>query len=428
MKISKICNFKYNYNFNPKIKHNIFCIVLFRLKNLYKTFDTYLYGLEEIIKYLSQHDKIVNDIKFRIIYSKSIFKTENQHEFNKISDVIKKANNCKHIQLVEFDCPTYKLDEIYDKGIFPFFLRYLYFFNFEDNDVNYIYASDIDFTPHKIKQNIIKFLINTFNNIIVNNINFSFQTSRCYIPFWKKKISKNDSISVLGGIVGGNVKLDYNIIIDFLQECNNTINSKNKLISNFYKNYIEYLHDNTIPYKYKIKKIKSYESNRTFVYGLDEFFLTYFVLPIILNNTNIKNIYEKVTNVTPGGLFVLLRELLKNVIEKNNHTKTINLYNKILSYILNKKIKIDDTVKTLKNFINIFEKHDYAGETDKSMLYNKFYNKMIKLINSNDKNYLKLNNKYIKCFILNDKYFTDKNNFCEITAKKRKIYYNLLKQ
>jgi len=426
MKISDLCEFKYNYDFNVNNKHNIICIVLFRLKHLYRSFDKYMYGLDEIVKYTSQYDKIKNDIKFRILYNTSIFQTNNQNELDNILASMERASKNKHIQLVEFNCPNYKLDEIYDKGIFPVFLRYLYFFNFEDNDTNYIYASDIDFTPNKIEQNFIGFLINTFDNLIVNDINFSFHTSKCYVPFWKKKISKKDSISILGGVVGGNIKLNYKILINFLNDCKDSVNSKNKLISNFYKNYVEYINNKNIPKEYKKKKIKSYESDKIFVYGLDEFFLTYFVLPQILNDFKIKNIYQNVRNVASGGLSVLLEKLFKNVINRQNTDETTIIYNELLKNTIGTNIKKEYTFKKLLEFIKMFEIHDYKEETNKPTLYEKFYKNLVTLINSNKKKYLNLNNDYLFCFLLNDVYYTDKNNFNKISDEKRKYYYKSL--
>jgi len=427
MKISDICEFKYNYNFDPKNKHNIICIVLFRLKHLYKAFDKYLYGLEELIKYLSQYENIKNDIKIRILYNTSIFNTNDQNELDNILAIMERANKNKHIQLVEYNCKNYKLDEIYDKGIFPVFLRYLYFFDFEDNDVKYIYASDIDFTPNKIQQNFIEFLINSFNNLIVNDINFSFHTSKCYVPFWKKKISKKDSISILGGVVGGDIKINNRILIDFLNNCDKGINSKNNLISSFYKNYVEYINNKNIPFEYKKKKIKSYESDKIFVYGLDEFFLTYFVLPHVLNNFKIKNIYQSVRNVSSGGLYELFKKLFKYVLNGKNSDETISIYNKLLQSVFEKNIKKENTIKTLTEFIELLKDHDYSGETNKPVLYEKFYKNIVLLINSKNNNALKLNNEHLLCFLLNDVYYTDKNNFNKISDEKRKLYFDLLK-
>lgn len=426
MRISDFCEFKYNYNFNPKIKHNIICIVLFRLKHLYRSFDKYLYGLEELTKYLSLHDKIKNDIKIRILYNTSIFQTNDQNELDNILAIMERVYNNKHIQLVEYNCPNYKLDEIYDKGIFPVFLRYLYFFDFEDNDTNYVYASDIDFTPNKIKQNFISFLISTFNNLIINDINFSFYTSKCYIPFWKKKISKKDSISILGGVVGGNIKINHKILINFFKDCSDGVNSKNKLISSFYKFYIEYINNKNIPFEYKKKKIKTYETDKIFVYGLDEFFLTYFVLPHILINFKIKNIYQSVRNVANGGLYELFKKLFKNVLNGKNSDETIYLYNELLTSVFNKNIKKENTIKTLYEFIELLKEHDYIGNTNKPFLYEKFYKQITVLIKSQKNELLKLNNDYLLCFLLNDVYYTDKNHFNRLSDKKRKIYYNIL--
>ena len=84
MKYSNLCNFNCNYNIDKNIKHNVIIVTLFRLKHLYRKFDVYLNGLIGFDNYLSNIDKIPNDIKLRVYWNQSIYATKNDEELSLI--------------------------------------------------------------------------------------------------------------------------------------------------------------------------------------------------------------------------------------------------------------------------------------------------------------------------------------------------------
>ncbi len=428
MKINYFCDFNKEYDYNPSIKHNIICLTLFRLKHLYKSFEDYLFGLEEIDKKLQSMNNIEYDIKFRLMYNDTIYDTNNEYELNRIKKIMDSVKKNKHIQLIKYNCPNYKLDDLYDKGIFPFFIRYFYFYNFEDNDTNYVFAADIDITRSKASKDYVGFMIDVFSEIIKLKTGFIYYNSKCYVPFWKKKLSINDSITVLGGHIGGNVKLEPEIFVDFLNDCKDGIQSTNELVSKFYKYYNEYLNDKRIPFEYKKKKILSYKVDKIFVYGLDEFYMTYFILPQVLKDFKIKNVYEKIRNsASTGGIGPLIHDTLSEVLHGNNSDTTLNIYNKILRKVFDKDIDLDNTIEYLHKFIDKFSgAHDYDGNSGKPELYDKFHKLILQILDSEDGKYLKLNKKTIICFVMNDKYYTDKNNMVKLTKEQRKLYVKLL--
>lgn len=427
MEYSKLCNFKYNYILDNNIKYNVIVVTLFRLKDLYKDFNVYLNGLIGFDKYLSKMDIVPNNIKLRIYWNQSIYSTTDKKELLLIKKVFAKANKNKNIQLVEFSCLKYKLDDIYDRGIFPFFIRYFPFFDFKDNDTNFVYATDIDISESKQNSNYYEYLINNFSNIIEKKIDFHYLTAKCYIPFWKKKLG-NDSLSLLGSSVGGKHKFSKNILFYFLNNCEYGVKSNDKLISLFYKNYIEYIHNPKIPLELKMKKQKTYDIDKIFIYGLDEFFISYYLLKNILLNKKIKNIYEHTTNTGYGGLYVLLNKLLYNVLNNiNNNEKTLNIYRDILFNVTGKKYKLNNIIVKLKDFIEMFKDHDYNNITNKPKYYNLFYGELIKYIKSDNIIDLNINqDKILSCFIDNDKYYTDKNNLIKLKNTTRELYFKYL--
>lgn len=427
MKYSNLCDFKYNYQVHSNIKYNVIIVTLFRLKDLYKNFDVYLNGLIGFDNYLSKINTLPYNIKLRVYWNQSIYETEDKKELLLIKKVFKKINKNKNIQLVEFSCSKYKLDNIYDRGIFPFFIRYFPLFDFEDNDTNFVFATDIDISQNKQNFNYYSYLIYNFINIIEKKMNFYYLTSKCYIPFWKKKLG-NDSLALLGSNVSGNYKFDKNILLNFLNDCEYGIKSNDKLISLFYKNYIEYIKNPKIPLNLKLKKQKTYNIDKIFIYGLDEFFITYYLFKNILLEKKIKNIYEHTRNSGHGGLYILLNNIFYNVLNNiNNNTKTLKIYRNILFNVLGKKYKLDDIIVKLKDFIEIFKNHDYNNVTDKPKYYDLFYSNLMKYIKSDNFIYLNIKkDRNLKCFIDNDKYYTDKNNLIKLTKTTRKLYFKYL--
>lgn len=426
MKLSDICNFSPPHL--NTVKHNVIIVTLFRLKNLYKNFDVYLNGLIGFDNYLSNLDVVPNNIKLRVYWNKSVYKTNDKNEFNLIKKVFNRIKKNKHIQLVEYSCELYKINNTYDKGIFPFFIRYFPLFNFEDNDTNYIYSTDIDINSHKQELNYFDYLINDFNNMIEKKMDLYCLTSKCYIPFWKKKLG-DDSISLLGSKIGGCYKFNYTILTEFLNKCEYSIKSNDKLISLFYKNYIEYIRNRKIPMSLKLKKDITYKISKIFVYGLDEFFITYYLFTYALNNKKIKNIYEHTCNVSYGGLYGLLSNILKNVLDNNNTPRTMTIYRDILYKVTKKKYTLENIINELNNFIKQFKNHDYDNITDKPKKYNKFHKELMKYI---DNNFIDLNikkNRDFDCFLKNNIYYTDKNNIIKLDKKTKKLYLeNLIKK
>ena len=436
MKISDICSFKRNYPFDPAIKHNIISLTFFRLKNLYKDFQVYLYGLKALHAYTIKFKKggIKNDIKIRLFYNQSIYQSDNPEEVREIRAVMRLILKNPHFQCVEYSCPHYKINDLFDRGIFPFFIRYLAFFDFEDNDTNYVYATDIDINESKKNRNYIEYLYSIINDIVIEKkASFYFLDQKCYKPFWRDRLirqaggkEEKGDVTLLGSNLGGNAKVDPRVLMDFLAECELTQKSHNPLIASFYKNYVEYICDIKIPEKYRLKKIITCKLDNVFVYGLDEFFITYFFAPhVFLATKSFKNIFANVRNVGSGGLFAMLKNLFQPLLSKERkiNDATIRIYQSILSILFEKEIPSSHVLETLEQFIHLFEMHDYQGDSDNPRLYRCFHRLLREKIDNHlNKKHLQIAEYMIPCFLQNDEYYTDKNNLIRLTATMRKEY------
>jgi len=427
MKQSDICDFKKNY-IVTKEKHNVIIVTLFRLKHLYKDFSAYMDGLIGFDNYLSQFNKIKNNIKLRVYWNTSIYETNNLDELNYIKTAMVKVSKNIHIQLIEYSCNAYKIDDIFDRGIFPFFLRYFPLFDFKDNDTNYVYSTDIDIGKAKQDTGYYGYIIDEFNKIIQKKSDYLFLSATSYKPFWKSRLN-NDSIVSLGCMVCGKYKSDYNILINFLKECEYGLKSKDKLISTFYKNYIEYINNNRIPEENRIKKINSYKTDNIFVYGLDEFFITYYLLKHILSNNAVKNVVQKSVNTINLVFYGALKNTFYNITRNINISEeTLLLYKSILFKLLKKKYELKEVYTKVKELIRSFKTHDYLNETDVPKTYNKFHKIIMKIYESKDSKLLNLNDKgnEFKIFKANNIYYTDKNCMNKLSNETRKQYYKQL--
>lgn len=434
MENKHICSFTTNYEYNENIKYNVIVFTFFRLENMYKKMDVYLEGVVGFHDYLLTRDTLEHNIKIRIYYDKSIYNTNDKLELEKIKTVFNKLQKNKYFQLFEFECSNYKKKKTpYHRSIFPFFIRYFPFFNFVNNDTNFIYVIDIDVTEKKNNNYYYEYIINIFiDKIIKKNTNFFFSTSKCYIPFWKRHFwkrdhSKKDYIVVIGNGVGGNFKIPDTLLRLFLDKCENYPKSGDLLLQKFYKNYIKYIKNSKIPYEYRIKKKVTYDIDNIFVYGLDELFLTYYLLPFILSNKKVDTIYEHTRNVSSGGLYNLIYNLIKPFLEsKNNSVQTLRIYTDLLYYVTKKRYTKENIVSEFKKFIEQFKNHDYDGNTKKEYFYNRFYKGFFDMVkkNNSDIDVLKIDPRELRCFCQNDKYYTDKNNIIEINKKIRENYLN----
>ena len=239
IKIDKIGIFKYNYKITNK-KFNIICISLFKMKNSYRELKVYTDGILEIYKH---YKKYFPDFILRVYYDNSVIDDDN---FIKLYNILDKNKQ----QLIHFDCPKFKIDKKYHRGIFGMIMRYIPYFKFENNDakLSIVLDAEPDFN-HKIDKWLSYFRV-FINKFIKSDAqffrNYQLCTNHSHIP--------NQKDWILGFMNASKYKFDIHMIQKFL----------NDDLNEYKKNY-PILYQNTLKMKDKNDSI--------FFYGIDEIFL-----------------------------------------------------------------------------------------------------------------------------------------------------------
>ena len=363
--IKNIGKFIYNYKITNK-KYNIICISLFKMKHSYRNFKIYSDGVLEIHKY---YKKYFPNFILRIYYDKSVI---DDNEFKKLYKVLNENKQ----QLVFFDCPKFKLDKKYHRGIFGMFMRFIPYFSFKGNDVNVSTVMDAEPLSLRKINLFLKYHSIHIYKFIKSNAYFLRQYRICFNMPW---IIKQKDF-VLGFYNASKYKFPIKLLTKFL----------NKDIYNIKKKY---------PHSY-IKAIKYKKNNDSiYWYGSDEFFLTN-ILKLYLDKHKIKYMtYIKISY--KNFLSVLQEGVFKNTFNEKNK----KIYYKITKLINKKFNKNFNNVNNIIYYIG--NNYDYTRKTDKHKIYEYLRNIIITLYKKYKK-LLNINN--YKCLLKIDKYYDDTNN------------------
>lgn len=480
IKINNFCTLKCYYDYDVNKKYDIFCSVFVKLKNCYKNFDLYKNGLYYLLEPENQELFKKHNIKYRIYIDKSLEDFNN----NELLNIIESMKSNDNFQIIEFECESEYKDienDKYHRGIISFFLRLLPFFEFENvvNDVNYVFVMDIDFTDYKMKSRYMEFLVTLYDKYREKHIDFLFYNMKGYKPFWTRNMGNMYNKVIMGGFNFGKIKLNGNRLLHFFEKTKERNNSKDIYIKNFYHQYDEYVNmcnkliENNDMENRKIKyqkKCISYDNDKQYLYGIDEFYLTYYFFIEILeknmnNNITSKNmtinninqikdyeIYEYKRNPSCGGLCILLKLFLENFINSKSYimVKTLEIYRDMLKNSLlilsqeHDKFLYDKLESIYKKYIEgmnenselcrvcvgkyceLFLGHDYDNVTGKKKLWEYVYIYLGKIFFS-DNNYVMgftKNKMYVSAFFDNNVYYDDTNNLVRLTYTIKKSLLN----
>ena len=351
---------KYNYKIDPNIKYNIVSIVLFKMKNSYKNFKSYINGLFEIKKY---YKKYLPNFVIRLYYDKSVI---NDKYFIKLYKLYNESGE----QLIEYDCPDYK-DGIFHKGTFGTIIRYISYFNFKNNDTNIVYTYDAD-----AAKNMYPFKYKAYN--LKKFINSNAKFFRTYWICHNPEYILNQKNFILGSGNASKIKFPLKLLINF--------------IKNAYK--IKELFP--ILYKKVIKNKK--QNDPIFFYGIDEFFLS-----TIIKKYLDKHKIKYMTYIKPDYQS-LYDSLNKRIFHKSITNINKYIYNEIIK-LINKKFN-----KNFKNINELFyyvgEDIDYERKTDKHKIY-EYFRKIIISLHHKYKKELNINQ--YDCLVKIDKYYDETN-------------------
>ena len=356
--IENLGTLTYNYKIDVNKKYNVISACLFKAYDV-SDFSRYTGNL---LKFKNLEAIKNKEYVFRLYYDDSILQD------NYIKKIWSQLN--KYYQLVKYDCPNFKNLDGRHNGFFGSLLRYLPFHNFENNDVNWCFVTDVDGDIKRIEQ---KFL---YYNKITKKYNLQCMYFYRFCAFSTHVININNAM--LGGIILMTIKLPINIFISYITDFVDKIFNVYPLL------------------KRKINIETKQKYHHKFFYGVDEIYLELNVVSYL----KIHKIHygQEIRYSFSYNLYKLLKKFFADInINDENYNKIILSINK----------KFNTNYNTLNDFLDFFKNYDYKRETNMYKQYEYFHKKVIKLYNKK-KNLTKFPE--FDCFIRINKFIDDTNN------------------
>ena len=372
---------KKQYN-EPFKSYDVMVVVIFCLENSYKKQDIYYNGLNDMINNIS---KIFPNMFFRIYYDSSIITPQHKNNelnrfiINKWNPLFDKLKNNKQIQLVKYEYPEFKINNLYHEQLFGSVIRFLPLFNFEEEISKNVIIMDIDNIGilHKTKLE--------FDEFLKSNSQFFFKHSSCSSRnIQLSKINKQymNFIIPFAWDIFSKVKFDKNIFIDFINQIKNINKKINDNIYNLLNTFYKSIQAGNYQEGHKL------DVSSKFPYGIDE------ILTLYLFNYYIKNkIHYSFSEITNMGFFLYdlslrshelsdynddddMKYMMKRIMNKyydNNKSLSENyiIYDYIVNKIENRKNINNNTIKLYK----IFCKNEikFANEILKNKRYHIYH-------------------------------------------------------
>lgn len=310
-----------------KEKLNSFIATLFKLNDNieYKNFYIYLSGLKKIINSLLS---VFSDVYFTLLIDNSII--SNDEILHKIKKIIQENKYHDRIFILYYDNPNIK-----ENGLIGSIVRFLFFFDYENNPFNIIMPCDVDY----MDKYILYFLVG-YKLLMKNSIDYFFLN--------------DDNLLLLERERNKKIK-KYNNIIPYLNnascECCYSGIMEHKIIDKFINDVM------SKEYKYEKYCIIKKERIKYFCYGIDKYFLNNIFIPKLYNSNkrigtlDIYNymissmVYYPVFsfNIIPKEYqLYILNNYNEETIEDYYNEMNIKIYNLIINYLneINKKYKI----------------------------------------------------------------------------------------
>lgn len=262
---NKICKLTPLFDIDYSKKTNFISTCLFDMKkDAYRSFDKYLEGIGTFRRIIKE---VIPDWKLRIFIDDTIL------ENKELMKELKSPKN-SHIQLIKFSCPNYLMNDKSGrhKGVFGTLLRLFPFFDLPNNDAGIVVCDDLDWEYHFYSP-IFTNKINVLQNIVKNNSLEDKKFNICLMvnnQYYEKSKKTVDWV-LMAYFISYFQTLDVKLLYDFFT----FLDKKDTLI------YVEHYMTNVKDF---IEKNKNNEIGRKFTYGLDEYFLKYFVIDKITDN------------------------------------------------------------------------------------------------------------------------------------------------
>lgn len=339
----------------PTDKYNLIVCSAFLLESGYKNDYIYYNGLKNLI-----YDTMKYYPKYylRIYFDKSII-NEKDDRCKKWIFLFDKIKRMKHIQLVYYNIPDFRVNDIYHDGLIGAIIRFYPFFDYEENkNINIVWITDIDYFD--------KFTdyISIINKMEENDISLYSLSSLCYNTTSRFNLFDDDELEkkkyiIMAGSMILRIKLPHRILDNFLDCMKHLDNSECKIIKEFVDNA-----KNDI-YFTNNKNISS-----LFPYGIDEFLLNKQIYDYLIDHK--KKIIIKINKISLNQLLYtwkartnnfaddkfkdLFKIIFKDFYDEN--LSTIEIYEKASNSIRNKdnnKINIEKIIDGLLKISNYKE-------------------------------------------------------------------------
>lgn len=339
-----LCIFNEIFNQFPKNqKINCISCSLFKLKKGYKFFNKYIWGLKNV-------KRVANKLNFYLL----LFIDDTIYNDKKIYNAVKHHIYDRKTIIIKYSCPKFKNNEGNHRGLFGTLIRFFPLFDFPNNNFNIVFVMDVDYNPENEdydKRYIVMYqLLKKYNADILLHRYFGKR-----MPQWTEK----NKPSFIANKIVSQKKIDYHVIVDYLNEL---LDEKSKI----YKKVFETT-KNSLMYQ-NISYI-----DPAFNYGVDEYFLS-----DILYDYLIKNKY----NV----MYLVIYDIFSCIQVKYNLYKHDKLKDEVEKFIRFISDNNNDSIPSIYKHIKSILNNNNMNITDEEQqIINKTYS-YIKQLNS-DKNY-----------------------------------------
>jgi hypothetical protein len=322
---------------NRSNKNVISCCV-YKMENSYRPFDVYLKLLISTYQIISGNPKWI----FRIYFDENCKK-----------EILENIHN-ENIELIEYSCDKVKTkSKDFHIGNFGMLVRFLPLF---DSEINYTFITDID-----INEPNANFFNKHLENIIGNNIpvcylylvGYGYRYPRIFL----NKIINN----VILAQICSSRKYNINILNNFV----------NDLLNDKYKDICELIYT---------KKTQAKPNHYPFLYGIDEFFLNKFILPIdieydsthfiMLRDFDLKYCISKTIETFNNKKFP--EDIEKIMVKFKRANSDIEFYSNSEYYDIIRKYIIKNYKGNTKDicYINILIQEKYFNSLNDNVNYN----------------------------------------------------------
>ncbi|MBA42854.1 MAG: hypothetical protein CMF62_02455 [Magnetococcales bacterium] len=322
-------------------KINVFCSVFFKLKKHYKNFSEYVNGLSKLIDLIEKTNSKYN-------YKYILFI---DHHIMNDTEIMKFVYASKKTIPILFTCSDYMKDN-YHLDLFGTIVRYIPFFNFENNFTNRVIAIDIELPKESLK------ILNFIKNIEHNNIIFiSFE-------FWN--FFRKNNLHLAGGFISSSIKYNKNILLDFIKSADTikSVGLYNKRLTTWGFGIDEIFLNEVFKNKIEYSLIKDYQITQV-IYKSKKY---------LFDKSRIKNSY-----IIFKKIIDKVREVDSNIIsDKPTLKDMVNLIDKY-TYKIQKRNKISDiiSINFYKAINNALKNNTEFLERDKMIFIYKYLNNII---------------------------------------------------